>query len=173
MQQVVDMVGLRAHDKGVGMRCSLSPGLPTALVGDQLRLRQVLLNLASNAVKFTDEGEVTLGVEAARESAKDVELLFSVADTGMGIPRDQLDLVFEPFQQADGSDVRKHGGTGLGLTISRQLVELMGGRMRVDSAPGKGSAFSFTVTLRKGVQVDTEHTLASPQPIAAADPTGH
>jgi len=145
LELAVDMVALRAYKKGLEVFCHIPPEVPTALVGDAGRLRQVLVNLVGNAVKFTAQGEVTVAVEIAAVHDAEVELHFSVRDTGIGIPDDKLDMVFEGFRQADGSTTREYGGTGLGLTISQQFVELMGGRIRVESEIGVGSTFHFGV----------------------------
>jgi PAS domain S-box-containing protein len=148
-----DMMSERASKKGLELVCRIRPGVPARLVGDPVRLRQVLLNLIGNAVKFTEKGEVLVEVGPgasggnAAPSAPGSEtflLEFRVADTGVGIPPDKLDAIFERFTQADSSTTRKYGGSGLGLTISRQLVELMNGRIGVKSDPGKGSTFTFT-----------------------------
>jgi PAS domain S-box-containing protein len=138
-------VALRAHEKGLELVWHVAPGVPDALVGDPLRLRQVLLNLVGNAIKFTAAGEVAVRVNV--EPGDDVGLHFAVSDTGVGIPADKLALIFQPFTQADGSAARKYGGTGLGLTISSRLVEAMGGRIWVESEPGRGSTFHFTARL--------------------------
>src|SRR5262249_50278602 len=120
------------------------PDVPDALVGDPGRLRQILLNLAGNAIKFTERGEVVLQVEKAAQSEASVDLHFSVRDTGIGIAPEKQQTIFEAFTQADNSTTRKYGGTGLGLTISARLVELMGGRIWVESEPNQGSTFHFT-----------------------------
>jgi two-component system, sensor histidine kinase and response regulator len=125
-------------------------GVPTQLVGDPLRLGQVLINLTSNAVKFTEQGEIVVAVELLEQGASHVVLRFSVSDTGIGISADQLAHLFEAFSQADGSITRKYGGTGLGLSISKQLVDLMGGSMQVASTPGVGSRFHFKIRLGLG-----------------------
>src|SRR5436190_211072 len=140
----------RAHKKGLELACQVQPDVPDALIGDAGRLRQVLLNLAGNAVKFTDEGEVVVRVEiqgggtAPSPGAGEVSLRFTVRDTGIGIPPDQQARIFRAFEQEDTSTTRKYGGTGLGLTIAARLVALMGGAITVDSAPGRGSTFTFT-----------------------------
>ena len=139
-------LALRAHQKGLELNCRIDPDAPRVLVGDAGRLRQVVLNLAGNAVKFTDRGEVTLNVAVASRTSDAVELHFAVADTGVGVAADKLRLIFEPFTQADGSTTRKHGGTGLGLSISSRLVERMGGRIWAESGAG-GSTFHFTARL--------------------------
>jgi signal transduction histidine kinase/DNA-binding response OmpR family regulator len=139
-------LALRAHAKGLELAYHVRPDVPDALVGDPGRVRQVLVNLVGNAVKFTDQGEVAVEVEA--ETAEDaVELHFAVRDTGIGIPADKLERVFEPFVQADSSTTRTHGGTGLGLTISARLVELMHGRLWAESRGGQGSTFHFRARL--------------------------
>src|SRR5439155_1968830 len=138
------------HKKGLELVYHLQADVPDALVGDSSRLRQVLLNLVGNAVKFTNEGEVVLGVEIQGDSptpspgAGEVGLRFTVRDTGIGIPPDQQERIFRAFEQEDTSTTRKYGGTGLGLTIATRLVALMGGTITVDSAPGRGSTFAFT-----------------------------
>jgi PAS domain S-box-containing protein len=138
-------LGLRAHQKGLELAGRIAPDVPDRLVGDGPRLRQVLVNLVGNAIKFTERGEVVVQVERQSEEEGAVVLGFLVADTGIGIPRDKQELIFEAFAQADGSTTREYGGTGLGLSISAQLVGLMGGRIAVDSEPGRGSRFRFSV----------------------------
>ena len=122
--------------------------MPNTLVGDAGRLRQVALNLVGNALKFTERGKVIISVGAGSRTEKDVELHFTVSDTGIGIPLDKQSQIFEAFKQADGSMTREFGGTGLGLAISSKIVQLMGGRIGVDSEHGKGSRFQFTVLMR-------------------------
>ena len=142
-------LGLRAHQKGLELAGRIAPDVPDRLVGDAPRLRQVLVNLVGNAIKFTERGEVVVQVEKQSEEAGAVVLGFLVADTGIGIPRDKQELIFEAFAQADGSTTREYGGTGLGLSISAQLVGLMGGRIAVESEPGRGSRFRFSVRFGK------------------------
>jgi PAS domain S-box-containing protein len=137
-------LGLRAHQKGLELAGRIAPEVPERLVGDAPRLRQVLVNLVGNAIKFTERGEVVVQVEREAEEGGDVVLGFLVADTGIGIPRDKQELIFEAFAQVDGSTTREYGGTGLGLSISAQLVGLMGGRITVDSEPDRGSRFRFS-----------------------------
>ncbi len=143
---VKEMVAERAHEKGLSLVFDVAPGVASHLVGDPTRLRQVLINLLGNAVKFTEAGTVSLRVAPDNESVAGV-LLFTVTDTGIGIPQEKLEAVFERFTQADSSTTRNYGGSGLGLTISKSLVELMGGRIWVESLPGKGSKFSFAMKL--------------------------
>jgi two-component system, sensor histidine kinase and response regulator len=142
-------LSLRAHQKGVELTYRLAPGTPDALIGDPGRLRQILVNLVGNAIKFTEEGEVALAA-AAIPCAEGLVLEFEVRDTGIGVPPDKQALIFEAFTQADGSTTRSFGGTGLGLTISAQLVEMMGGRITVESAVGRGSTFRFSVRVGPG-----------------------
>ncbi len=138
---------LRAEQKQLELACHFHPDLPATVVGDPGRLRQVLVNLIGNAIKFTERGKVGVRVEKLSETAKEVNLHFSVSDTGVGIPPDRQGAIFEAFVQADTSSSRRFGGTGLGLTIANQLVDLMGGVMWVESAVGNGSTFHFTVHL--------------------------
>ena len=141
---------LSAARKGLELTCRLPPELPALVVGDTVRVRQVLLNLISNALKFTERGEVAIEVQQESRTADALVLHFSVRDSGIGVPPEKHKLIFEAFTQADGSTTRRYGGTGLGLTISAQLVQMMGGRIWVESAPDRGSTFHFT--LRLGVR---------------------
>ncbi|MDP1525276.1 MAG: response regulator [Rhodocyclaceae bacterium] len=147
LQNVADLFSLRADEKGLELLIDLSPGVPPVLIGDALRLGQVMNNLVGNAVKFTESGEVHAKVALLDQQGSLVTLQFSVRDTGIGMTPEQVDHLFQPFTQADGSITRRYGGTGLGLVISKRLVERMGGDLVVDSVPDKGSCFSFTVTL--------------------------
>ncbi|MEX0712787.1 MAG: PAS domain S-box protein, partial [Pirellulales bacterium] len=140
-------LALRAHKKNLELACHIRPEVPEHLVGDPGRLRQVIVNLVGNAIKFTDSGEVVVHVELLSRGSDDVVLHFSIADTGIGVPADKLELIFEAFEQADGSTSRKYGGTGLGLAISSKLVELMGGQIWVESHLGRGSRFHFNAQL--------------------------
>jgi PAS domain S-box-containing protein len=135
----------RAHLKRLELACDMRPEVPTALLGDCSRLRQIVTNLVGNAIKFTDHGEVVLTVEAETRTNRATILRFSVSDTGIGVPQEQQDAIFKPFIQADGSTTRKYGGTGLGLAISTNLVALLGGRIWLESETGKGSTFHFTL----------------------------
>lgn len=149
LEEVVEVLALKAAEKGLEFVCLVEPEVPSLLRGDPGRLRQVLLNLVGNAVKFTIKGEVLVRVSLEAETQEKVTLRFQVKDTGIGIPKDKQRLLFRPFTQVDGSTTRKFGGTGLGLSISKRLVELMGGTIEVKSQPGKGSEFSFTAILEK------------------------
>jgi signal transduction histidine kinase/CheY-like chemotaxis protein len=156
VEEVVDVFAIHAHQKSLELVGRLGNDVPAAVVGDATRLRQVLLNLLGNAVKFTDRGEVGLSVQVAggaRDADAPVRLDFEVWDTGPGIPLDARTRVFERFTQADPSTTRKHGGTGLGLTICRSLVELMGGEMKLESEVGAGSTFSFRLAFPVPSQV--------------------
>ena len=144
MQAVIDTVQITAQEKQLELTLDVTPEVPDALIGDALRLRQILVNLLGNAIKFTQSGEIRMRVDVASQLPGEVCLHFAVIDTGIGIPRDKQELVFEAFAQADGSSARRFGGTGLGLSISARLVELMGGDIWVESQVGHGSAFRFT-----------------------------
>ncbi|HUF75842.1 MAG TPA: response regulator, partial [Longimicrobiales bacterium] len=141
---------LSANKKGLELLYDEGPGIPERLRGDPGRLRQVLVNLVGNAVKFTEQGEVSVTMEKTRDIESGVELHFQVSDTGIGIPEDKLDYIFESFHQADGSTSRRFGGTGLGLSIASGIVEMMGGEIVVESQEGVGSTFHFTVPFRVG-----------------------
>jgi len=145
--ETLKTLGFRAHEKGLELAWRVDEGVREFLSGDWQRLRQVILNLVGNAVKFTEQGEVVVGVEKESESGEGVMLHFSVKDTGIGIPPEKQKLVFEAFTQADGSTTRKYGGTGLGLAITTQIVQLMGGKIWLESELGRGSTFHFTARL--------------------------
>ena len=157
MENTLRTLALRADEKGLELLCDVNPNVPEVLRGDPHRLRQIITNLTGNALKFTHKGEVALRVDATRCDADKCSLQFAVSDTGIGIAPDKLESVFESFSQADTSTTRMYGGTGLGLTISRKLVEMMGGHIQVKSEFGKGSEFHFTVQLQRG----KEHTAAT------------
>jgi PAS domain S-box-containing protein len=147
LEKVTEMVAIRAQQKGLALVCEIAPGVPPDVVGDPTRLRQVLLNLLGNAIKFTESGEVALRVALDADPSLPGAVGFTISDTGIGIPAEKLGAVFERFTQADSSTTRSYGGSGLGLTISKRLVELMGGRIWVKSRVGEGSVFSFAVPL--------------------------
>jgi PAS domain S-box-containing protein len=137
----------QAHEKGLELEHNIHIDIPDAVVGDPVRLRQILTNLIANAIKFTDQGKIEIRVESESQSADEVCLNFSVRDTGIGIPQEEQEKIFEAFEQVDGSTTRKYGGTGLGLAISSRLVHMAGGRIWVDSEVGVGSTFRFTIRL--------------------------
>ena len=158
VEESADLLAERAQTKGVELVSAISPETPLRLIGDPSRLRQVLVNLIGNAVKFTEQGEVVVSVQPEHVDQHQVRLRFSVRDTGIGIPKEAQARLFNAFTQADGSTTRKYGGTGLGLAICRQIVDLMGGTIELESEVGRGSTFSFVLTLRR-------------QPWVAARPT--
>jgi len=152
VEDTVDLISIKAEEKGLELVCSIDPALPSQLIGDPIRIKQVLTNLMGNAVKFTAKGEVFVKLECGSRYEKNetgfIDIGILVKDTGIGIPQNKLNDIFESFTQADNSTTRKYGGTGLGLTISKSLVELMNGRLTVESEPGKGSSFSFNLSLQ-------------------------
>jgi signal transduction histidine kinase/DNA-binding response OmpR family regulator/HPt (histidine-containing phosphotransfer) domain-containing protein len=162
LEEVVELLSQRAQPKEVELVSEVSPEIPSALRGDPGRLRQILVNLVGNAVKFTERGEVVVRASLEFRDPTAVTVRFSVRDTGIGIPLETQEKIFDAFTQADGSTTRKFGGTGLGLTISRQLVEMMGGTIRVESEPGKGSDFFFTVSLRTMEESDLRPSIVRP-----------
>jgi signal transduction histidine kinase/DNA-binding response OmpR family regulator len=145
LEPIMKTLALRVAEKNLEIHFYVRPEVPDTLMGDIGRLRQVVINLVGNAIKFTERGEVTLVVEREPEQGESVRLHFHIRDTGIGIPPDKQGLIFDAFSQADTSTTRRYGGTGLGLTISRRLVEMMGGRIWLESEPGQGSTFHFTV----------------------------
>jgi signal transduction histidine kinase/CheY-like chemotaxis protein/ligand-binding sensor domain-containing protein len=144
VEETLKTFAFNANSKGLELLCDIAPDVPQFVLGDSTRLRQVLLNLVSNAIKFTDTGEVALSVAVERNDSEARTLRFCVSDTGLGIPAEKQESIFSPFIQADSSTTRKHGGTGLGLTISARLASMMGGKIWVESQPGQGSRFFFT-----------------------------
>jgi len=149
IEEVFRMLQINAQNNGVQLRHQISPGIPEAVVGDPFRLKQVLVNLMNNAIKFSPKGEVMVSVEPHMEGEGTVKLMFRVSDTGIGISTDQQERLFKSFSQADASTTRKFGGTGLGLAISKSLVEMMDGQIGVESVLGKGSTFWFSATFEK------------------------
>ncbi|MDP2138180.1 MAG: response regulator, partial [Candidatus Didemnitutus sp.] len=147
VESALDVLASRAAEKGIDLLYEVADGVPGNVRGDASRLRQVLINLLGNALKFTTKGEVVLSVQAVPDTDPEPELLFAVRDTGIGIEKDALGRLFQSFSQVDASTTRRYGGTGLGLAISKRLVNLMGGRVWVESEPGKGSTFSFTIRI--------------------------
>jgi signal transduction histidine kinase/DNA-binding response OmpR family regulator len=154
--RAMEVVDGRARAKGLSLRQTIAPDVPVQLIGDPNRLRQIIVNLLGNSIKFTDRGGLEVRVEPDPEDGREGRLRFAISDTGIGIPEDKLALIFESFSQADSSTTRRYGGTGLGLAISKQLVELMGGRIWVESQVGVGSVFFFTAEF--GVQATAAET---------------
>ncbi len=147
--KLMNVFALKLEEKDLKFSCFVGPEVPSLLRGDPGRLQQVLINLVNNAIKFTKDGEVAINVKLAEETESHATLRFTVKDTGIGIPADRMDILFKSFSQADASTTRKYGGTGLGLTISKQIAGLMGGQIGVESEEGKGSTFWFTAILEK------------------------
>ena len=152
VEETADMLSIRAQEKNIELICNIDPRLPVQFSGDQVRIRQVLINLIGNAIKFTSSGEIIVSVQQPgkvyqKNGASWLDLTIAVKDTGIGIPKDKLESIFESFTQADSSTTRKFGGTGLGLTISKHLAELMGGKLLVESEPGAGSTFTLRLAL--------------------------
>lgn len=175
-----EMMAPKAHKKGLEFLCAAAPDVPPFLVGDPGRLRQILVNLTGNAVKFTQKGEVAVRASIEKETKTDVLIRFSVRDTGIGIPADKQDALFQKFSQVDASTTRQYGGTGLGLVISKQLAEAMGGEIGVNSpaAPlqagveGCGTEFWFTVCLGKQPEHAREHERTMPAGLLQAGISG-
>ncbi|MBW1901275.1 MAG: hypothetical protein JRJ20_06520 [Deltaproteobacteria bacterium] len=156
VEDVLETIAVRASEKNLETACLIESDVPVFLKGDPGRLKQVLINLLGNAVKFTEKGEATVRVLLEKDEKKEAALRFHVSDTGTGIPQDRIPLIFNAFSQADGSTTRKYGGTGLGLSISKQLVEMMGGEISVDSQINKGSTFWFTARFIKDDEANGE-----------------
>jgi len=180
LEHLSSLVSVKTEAKGIELIFRVGPGVPQRLVGDPLRLGQILINLTGNAVKFTERGEIVVAVEAGKTENGRVTLAFSVSDTGIGMTPNQMGRLFQSFSQADNSTTRKYGGTGLGLSISRQLVELMGGQIGVRSTPQQGSCFTFSVPLgvadgqaaasavRKALLLDVRALVVDDSPTARA-----
>jgi polar amino acid transport system substrate-binding protein len=158
---LANLIGLKTEEKGLELMFDLPPEYPSALIGDPLRLGQVLINLGNNAVKFTEQGEIVISVEVEEEDAKTTKLHFAVRDTGIGLSPEQQKKLFQSFSQADASTTRKYGGTGLGLTISKKLTEMMDGEIWVESEAGEGSTFHFTAELGKQQGVPSKRRSAT------------
>ena len=161
LEEVTASLALRAHEKGLEVLCGLAPDVPVQVHGDPVRLRQIVVNLIGNAIKFTQQGEVVVHVTCEAETDADATLRFSIRDTGIGIPAAKQDLLFQQFSQVDASTTRKYGGTGLGLAISKQLVEMMGGSIHVSSEEGHGADFWFVIRLPKQTEAGA---LPTPKP---------
>lgn len=150
---LIDLMLPKSMEKNIRLSSKIDPVIPEHLIGDPTRLNQILINLVSNAIKFTEQGIIEIVIELLKENKEEVELLFSIKDTGIGIPPDKLNSIFEGFTQATNDTTRKYGGTGLGLTIVKQLVEQQGGNIHVKSEVGHGSVFSFNLTFRKSCEI--------------------
>ena len=161
-----DIIGVKANEKGLEFLIDMEPDLPVSLVGDPLRLGQVLINLANNAVKFTEQGEITVRIAQLERGEECIVLRFEVTDTGIGLTEEQAGRLFQPFTQADSSSARKYGGTGLGLTICKHLVEMMKGEIGLESVPGAGSTFYFTAAFGIGRKNGLHHRLGLPPDLA-------
>ena len=170
LNEVADIFAPRAAEKGLVFNLETHPGLPETITIDRLRLRQILLNLIGNAVKFTTQGSVTVSVSAAPDATNPDQgvLAFSVADTGIGIPSDRRDRLFKPFSQVDSSTTRNYGGTGLSLAISDRIVRMLGGEIILESTPGKGSVFSFTINAAFSQSENAPIPLPLPEPAPAS-----
>ena len=164
LEQTVKPLRLRAREKHLQVRLEIQREIPELICADPTRLQQVLINLIGNAVKFTEAGEVRLQVEVRASGRRDLQLYFAVHDTGIGIPREKQQVVFEAFSQADGSTTRRFGGTGLGLSICSRLVKIMGGCLQVESVPGRGSCFYFQIAVALADSIGEQE----PEPLAKA-----
>ena len=166
LAQTLKAFALRAQEKGLDLNLHVDPQVVDLVSGDPVRLRQIIVNLVGNAIKFTSTGEVTLSAQRESQNTEQMTVWFTVKDTGIGIPVERQKEIFSSFTQADSSTTRKYGGTGLGLTISRRLVELLGGRIWVVSQAGHGSSFHFTARL--GIAVEAKADRRSPQPVLSS-----
>jgi signal transduction histidine kinase/ActR/RegA family two-component response regulator len=160
---LIELMLPKAREKGISLVTSIDKRIPDHLIGDPTRLNQILLNLLGNAIKFTNKGEVKVSATLISDDKDDVEIKFCVADSGIGISADKLSLIFEGFTQASNETNRKYGGTGLGLTIAKQLVELQGGSITVESEEGKGSAFTFIIPFQKSVAINAKPEIIEPE----------
>jgi len=161
IKDILKNIALRAQEKGLEFAYNISSEIPDILIGDQFRIRQIIMNLMGNAIKFTEKGYVFLDVQVISKEADDIILKYTVEDTGIGLTEEQKNKIFEPFTQADSSTTRKYGGTGLGLTISKRLIEAMGGKLWVESELNKGSKFIFTIRLKISSEESTNLKLDS------------
>lgn len=165
--RAIRILTVKANEKKLKLSCAIDPGIRGRVMGDPIRLRQILINLADNAIKFTDEGEVQINVKKKKEGARRMTLEFSVSDTGIGIAKDKISFLFDKFSQVDSSTTRLFGGAGLGLSIVRDLVRLMGGTIEVESTKGKGSRFFFEIRLQK--PAEKKNAAASRRPCAVSE----
>jgi len=163
VEKLLKTLALRADEKGLELLCDIAPDVPGVMHGDSSRLQQVIINLVSNAIKFTQKGEVALTIQLETREGDDCVLHFMVTDTGIGVPLEKQQIIFDPFTQADSSTTRKYGGTGLGLTISARLVEMMGGKIWIESEVGKGTRFHFTTRMTSRGDALAMGTIVSPE----------
>ncbi len=161
------LLRLLGRQKNLDVQLEIQPEVPRRILADSSRLRQILINLIGNGVKFTDTGKVTLQVEVAVSNERDLQLKFAVRDTGIAIPPEKQRVIFQPFSQADGSTTRRFGGTGLGLTISSRLVEMMGGCIQVDSLPDQGNCFHFQIPA--AIEAAVAEPIVSPPAISTSN----
>ena len=175
LEDSAQLLAVRAHEKNLELICRIDPHMPTHLRGDRGRLRQIILNLGGNAIKFTAHGEVVIEVKLESQTEQQIRARFEVRDTGMGIPQEKVGLLFQPFQQVDASITRRFGGTGLGLAISKRLVQLMGGEIGVDSLEGRGSTFWFATVFgqQPALESDERSVLAGVRILAVDDNAVH
>ncbi|HEX2532836.1 MAG TPA: two-component regulator propeller domain-containing protein [Chitinophagaceae bacterium] len=159
IEEVLDLFAVKAAGAGLDLIYEMDFNVPSRIIGDSTRLKQILINLTGNAIKFTQKGEVFIGVRMEGQSGRDTDLRFEVRDTGIGIPKEKQDRLFQAFMQVDSSTTRKYGGTGLGLAISKRLVELMGGTISLESEPGKGTSFLFTIRTQADAAPPAEEVL--------------
>jgi two-component system sensor histidine kinase/response regulator len=169
LEETMEAMAVSAHHKGLEIILQSSNEVPDKLIGDAGHLRQILINLIGNAVKFTKQGEIVLRVEVEAAAEKDIELHFSIKDSGIGVQKEKQELLFRPFEQVDGSNQRKYGGSGLGLSICKQLVSLMGGRIWFKSWQGEGSVFHFTVKFKKPEISEPDSTTKTPAQLAGVN----
>jgi len=163
MEDIAEMLAIRASQSGLELICRIDPDVPRYLKGDPGRLRQIITNLTGNSIKFTHEGEIVIGARLASENEESAIIRFEIADTGIGIPEDRRAAIFSPFTQVDGSTTRKYGGTGLGLAICKQLTELMGGEIGIDSEEGTGTTFWFTAKFDRQTDAEMNSKLTMPR----------
>ena len=167
VEHATDIYALKCEEKGIKLAVDVADGIPAYVNGDPSRLRQIILNLIGNAIKFTDQGEIIVSVERPRNTGTNT-LRFSVADTGIGIPAEKLEAIFASFTQVDSSTTRKYGGTGLGLTICKRLVEMMAGTIWGESEQGRGSTFLFEAEFEAAAEQSRAQTVTSPAPVKTA-----
>lgn len=169
VEETYDLLSLKANEKGLDLLYQIDPDVPAEIIGDITRLRQILVNLVSNGIKFTPNGEILISIKTIEKADHKYTLEFTVKDTGIGIPKDKFHRLFQSFSQVDSSTTRKYGGTGLGLAICQRLVEVMGGNIRVESENGKGSSFIFTIKAEASSTIKQFYQRLSPEEVALQD----